>query len=112
MLKPLDVMKLPEGKHCDGDYLWLYVVGASRSWVVRTPMINGKRREIGLGSAAKISLALARKHRDALLEQLGVMVLTSGCRDAGRLARRSKCRFLRKAFMRHPKGTARAEAVV
>lgn len=70
MFKPSDVMKLPEGKHCDGDYLWLAVKGASRSWVVRTPMINGKRREIGLGSAAKISLALARKHRDALLEQL------------------------------------------
>ena len=70
MLKPHDVMKLPEGKHCDGDYLWLAVKGASRSWVVRTPMINGKRREIGLGSAAKVSLALARKQRDALLEQL------------------------------------------
>ena len=70
MFKPSDVMKLPEGKHCDGDYLWLYVVGASRSWVVRTPMINGKRREIGLGSANTISLALARKHRDALLAQL------------------------------------------
>ena len=70
MFKPSDVMKLPEGKHCDGDYLWLYVVGASRSWVVRTPMINGRRREIGLGSAAKVSLALARKQRDALLEQL------------------------------------------
>ena len=63
-------MKLPEGKHCDGDYLWLYVVGASRSWVVRTPVINGKRREIGLGSANTVSLALARKARDAKLEQL------------------------------------------
>jgi integrase len=70
MLKPSDVMKLPEGRHCDGDYLWLAVKGASRSWVVRTPMINGKRREIGLGSAAKVSLALARKGRDALIEQL------------------------------------------
>lgn len=70
MFKPSDVMKLPEGKHCDGDYLWLAVKGASRSWVVRTPMINGRRREIGLGSAVKISLALARKGRDALLEQL------------------------------------------
>ena len=70
MLKEHDVMKLPEGKHCFGDYLWLAVKGGSRSWVVRTPMINGKRREIGLGSAAKVSLALARKQRDALLEQL------------------------------------------
>jgi integrase len=69
MLKPYDVMKLPEGKHCDGDYLWLVVKGASRSWVVRGPMMNGKRREVGLGSALKVSLALARKGRDELLEQ-------------------------------------------
>ena len=69
MLKPYDVMKLPEGKYCDGDYLWLVVKGASRSWVMRGPVMNGKRREAGLGSAAKVSLALARKNRDALLEQ-------------------------------------------
>jgi integrase len=69
MLKPSDVMKLPEGRHCDGDYLYLAVVGASRSWVVRKS-INGKRREFGLGSAFNVSLALARKGRDALLEQL------------------------------------------
>ena len=70
MLKEHDVMKLPEGKHCFGDYLWLAVKGASRSWVVRLPAVNGKRREAGLGSAAKVSLALARKGRDALVEQL------------------------------------------
>jgi integrase len=70
MLKEHDVMKLPEGKHCFGDYLWLSVKGASRSWVVRLPAVNGKRREAGLGSAVKVSLALARKGRDALLEQL------------------------------------------
>ena len=45
MLKEHDVMKLPEGKHCFGDYLWLAVKGASRSWVVRGPVMNGKRRE-------------------------------------------------------------------
>ena len=70
MLKEHDVMKLPEGKHCFGDYLWLSVKGASRSWVVRLPAVNGKRREAGLGSAAKVSLALARKGRDALVAQL------------------------------------------
>ena len=69
MLKEHDVMKLPEGKHCFGDYLWLAVKGGSRSWVMRGPVMNGKRREAGLGSAAKVSLALARKNRDALLEQ-------------------------------------------
>ena len=69
MLKPNDVMKLPEGKYCDGDYLWLVVKGGSRSWVVRGPRKDGKRPQLGLGSAAKVSLALARKGRDALLEQ-------------------------------------------
>jgi hypothetical protein len=69
MLRPHDVMKLPEGKHCDGDYLWLYVKGGSRVWVVRTPRMNGKRREIGLGSANTVSLAFARQRRDAFLEQ-------------------------------------------
>jgi integrase len=70
MFKEHDVMKLPEGKHCFGDYLWLAVKGASRSWVVRLPAVNGKRREAGLGSAAKVSLALARKGRDTLVAQL------------------------------------------
>lgn len=69
MLKPSDVMKLPEGRHCDDNYLYLAVVGASRSWIVRKS-INGRRREFGLGSAFNVSLALARKGRDALLEQL------------------------------------------
>jgi integrase len=68
MLKPYDVMKLPEGKHCDGDSLWLYVKGGSRSWVVRKD-VNGRRREVGLGSAANVSLGMARKRRDELLEQ-------------------------------------------
>jgi integrase len=69
MLKPNDVMKLPDGMHCDGDYLWLRVKGGSRSWIVRGPRKDGKKPQVGLGSAAKVSLALARKNRDALLEQ-------------------------------------------
>ena len=67
-MKDGEVKKLPEGKHCDGDGLWLYVKGGSRSWVVRKDM-NGKRREVGLGSAYTMSLAIARKERDALIEQ-------------------------------------------
>ena len=67
-MKDYEVMKLPEGRHCDGDGLWLYVKGGSRAWVVRKD-VNGKRREVGLGSAANVSLSLARKSRDALLEQ-------------------------------------------
>jgi integrase len=69
MLREHDVMKLPEGKHCFGEYLYLNVAGGSRSWVMRKS-INGKRKEFGLGSAFDVSLALARKNRDALLEHL------------------------------------------
>ena len=70
MLKPHEVMNLPDGKYCDSDYLWLYVRGGSRAWIVRTPRMNGKRREIGLGSANTVSLTFARQRRDALLKQL------------------------------------------
>lgn len=50
------------GRHAAGDNLYLNIAkGGSKSWVLfyRSPM--GKRREMGLGSAAKISLAEARK---------------------------------------------------
>lgn len=70
MLKPHDVMKLPEGKHYDSDYLQLVVKGGSRTWVFRGPTIKGKRSELGLGSAFTVSVAMARKERDAKLEQL------------------------------------------
>ena len=70
MLKPSDVMKLPEGKHYDSDYLQLVVKGGSRTWVFRGPTINGKRSELGLGSAFTVPVAVARKERDAKLEQL------------------------------------------
>ncbi len=48
------------GRYGDGDGLYLLVTGAgARSWAVRIQK-NGKRRDIGLGSAAKVSLAEAR----------------------------------------------------
>jgi integrase len=48
------------GRYGDGDGLYL-VVGksGSRSWMVRVQK-DGRRRDIGLGSAKKVSLALAR----------------------------------------------------
>ena len=48
------------GRYGDGDGLFL-IVGAtgSASWMVRAQK-GGKRRDIGLGSAKKVSLALAR----------------------------------------------------
>ena len=49
------------GRYGDGDGLFLLVgpTGA-RSWIVRVQK-SGKRRDIGLGSAAKVPLALARE---------------------------------------------------
>ena len=48
------------GRYGDGDGLFLLVgKSGSRSWMVRAQK-NGRRRDIGLGSAAKVSLADAR----------------------------------------------------
>jgi integrase len=48
------------GRYGDGDGLFLLVAkSGSRSWMVRAQK-NGRRRDIGLGSAAKVSLAEAR----------------------------------------------------
>ena len=68
-LKLSDVASLGDGMHSDGDYLWLRVRGLARSWFVRGPRINGKKPEAGIGSIDRVSLALARKERDKLVEQ-------------------------------------------
>lgn len=48
------------GTYGDGDGLMLVVKSSgARSWILRT-LINGKRRDIGIGSAAIVSLAEAR----------------------------------------------------
>ena len=49
------------GKYADGGGLYLVVQkGGSKSWMLRTT-IDGKRREIGLGSFPTITLAKARE---------------------------------------------------
>jgi|APTNR8051073442_1049403.scaffolds.fasta_scaffold05222_2 integrase len=49
------------GKYGDGAGLFLLVgKGGARSWILRT-MVDGRRRDIGLGSAAHVSLAEARE---------------------------------------------------
>ena len=53
-------LKAP-GRHGDGDGLFLLVgKGGSASWVVRIQKL-GRRRDIGLGSAKKVSLSRARE---------------------------------------------------
>ena len=52
---------IPCGRWCDGNGLYLVVdLGGAKRWVLRT-VINGKRREMGLGSVRLVSLNEARK---------------------------------------------------
>lgn len=58
------------GRYGDGDGLFLLVgkTGA-KSWIVRAQK-NGRRRDIGLGSAAKVSLADARRRAEMARVQI------------------------------------------
>jgi integrase len=60
------------GRYGDGDGLFL-LVGKSggKSWMVRVQK-DGRRRDIGLGSASKVSLALARDRARAVRSQVEV----------------------------------------
>ena len=51
----------PPGRYCDGNTLYLFVQrSGARSWVQRL-VIRGRRRDLGLGSVALVSLAEARE---------------------------------------------------
>jgi len=59
-LTVLKVKHAKPGRHADGDGLYLLVRDSgSRSWVLRT-QVDGKRKDIGLGSATYVTLAEAR----------------------------------------------------
>lgn len=53
------------GRYADGGGLYLAVSDGGRARWVLLYMVNGKRREMGLGSARDVSLADARKRREA-----------------------------------------------
>ncbi|WP_288287908.1 site-specific integrase [uncultured Sphingobium sp.] len=58
------------GRYGDGDGLFLLVSkGGSKSWMVRVQK-NGQRRDFGLGSAAKTSLANAREKASVVRSQV------------------------------------------
>lgn len=68
VLTPLAAKNAKPGRHADGGGLHLLVKeSGARSWVYRF-MLNGKSRDIGLGTAGPngISLSQARDARDAL----------------------------------------------
>jgi integrase len=62
------------GRHADGDGLYL-VIGptGTRSWVCRVQK-NGKRRDIGLGSVKKVSLAAARERAARVRTQVEAVI--------------------------------------
>lgn len=61
---------LEPGRYGDGDGLFLYVKkSGARSWVCRVQK-SGRRRDIGLGSAKKVTLAQARKRAAEVRSQV------------------------------------------
>jgi len=58
-LNAVDLTRLPDGNHFDGQGLMLQVRGNSRAWILRYS-IAGKDRYLGLGSLKDISLKQAR----------------------------------------------------
>ena len=55
------VRTAPSGRHADGNGLYLFVQpSGTRSWIQRL-VIRGRKRELGLGSVALVSLAEARE---------------------------------------------------
>ena len=55
------IRSAPPGRHADGNGLFLYVKPeGTRSWIQRL-VIRGRRREMGLGGVALVSLAEARE---------------------------------------------------
>lgn len=58
------------GRVSDGDGLFLVVKeGGAKSWVCRVQK-SGKRRDFGLGSAVKVSLAVARERAREVRSQM------------------------------------------
>jgi integrase len=71
MIGRLNAKKVKEakpGKLCDGGGLWLFVGPNSKSWVFRY-MINGRSREMGIGSLEYVTLDDAREATRLLRRQ-------------------------------------------
>ena len=73
MAKTLTVLQVraikKEGKHPVGDGLYLIVDGPARRWMFRF-QIDGRRREMGLGSCVDLSLADARAKAIVLKQEI------------------------------------------
>jgi Arm DNA-binding domain len=82
-------MKKP-GLYADGGNLYLQVTpNGTKSWILRF-MLNGRSRDMGLGSVEVVTLADARQRRDAarrlLLDGIDPIEHRKGARAQQRLA--------------------------
>lgn len=78
------------GYYCDGGGLWLQISGSgSKSWVFRFTLAR-RRREMGLGPAHTVSLAVAREkareYRLLLLEGKDPIEARNTAKTAGALS--------------------------
>ncbi|MBO1323581.1 tyrosine-type recombinase/integrase [Acetobacter sp. TBRC 12305] len=65
------VSALKDGSLADGGGLWLVAQGEAKSWYFRfTSPVTGKRREMGIGSVANITLADARRRATEARHQM------------------------------------------
>lgn len=77
------------GTHGDGDGLYLQVTSAtSKSWIFRY-QLDGRRREMGLGSIADVSLAAAREQATEARKQVAQGVDPIQARKAAKAAQRA-----------------------
>ena len=60
-----NIFKLPDGKYPAGEGLLLFVRAASRTWIFRY-QIDGKRRDLSLGSAKTIPISSVRQKAQEL----------------------------------------------
>lgn len=87
-LKPIAIPKLGTGLHSDGGGLYLNVGrGGSRSWIMRY-MLDGKAREMGLGSVNAVSLPEARQKAQDARKQLAAGVDPITARNSVREAQK------------------------
>ncbi|MPZ12715.1 MAG: DUF4102 domain-containing protein, partial [Kiloniellaceae bacterium] len=70
-LTALQVKNAKPGRHSDGDGLYLVVDDKlNKKWVLRI-QVNGRRRDIGLGSLKRVSLADARGDSENMRRSFG-----------------------------------------
>ena len=88
-LNPMQAFKMKEpGYYCDGAGLYLQIAkGGSKSWVLRYT-VNGKAREMGLGSFNTFSLAEARKRATEQRQKLSDGIDPIEAKREGLLAKR------------------------